>query len=355
MCALLSVVSAVILPTAVCVAQDIDASAGISMDKTVWNFGDILLSDGPVSCTFSLTNTSSENIEIQSVNTSCGCTDVKWTKGPIAPGAKGGITVTYSNNEGPIPFDKTLTMYLSSRKKPVILRVRGVSHERKLSLEEAYPVRSGSFGFKTDDIKVGNLEQGGYKSTTLKVANFASSAQTVSFSNVSENLTVKAEPAAVPPGGTADITVTVKASRKLWGKNYYYATAPGGLRLGFWAITKENFSSLTKEQKDAAARITFKDSNFSVGKIKRGSVVDARFEFTDTGRSPLTIYAANTDTPGVEISFDSTVKPGAAGTVNVHCNTSALTPSDDFPFIIFLYTNCPSRPIVTLFVVGVLE
>lgn len=336
-------------------AQDISVGSSLVMDRTVYNFGDILLSDGPVSCNFTLSNKSKENVEIVSVNTSCGCTDVKWTKGAIAPGGNGTVSVTYSNNEGPIPFDKTLTMYLSTEKKPVILRIRGVSHTKALSLEEAYPVRSGDFGFKSADVKVGNLEQGRYKSTTVKVANFASAPKTLSFSGVSDCLTVKVEPSEIPAGGTADITVTVKASRDKWGKNYYWATATGGLKIGFWAITKENFSSMTKEEKDAAAKIMFKDSNFSVGKIHRGDKVDAVFEFSNTGRKDIVIYAANSDTPGLSVKSDSPVRPGASGKVAVHCDTSLLKGGDDLPFIISLYTNCPARPIVNLFVVGVIE
>ena len=101
-------------------------SESLEIDKTVHNFGDIMLDSGPVSCTFTLKNTGSKPAVIYNVTTTCGCTDVEWTREPIRPGGSGKIAVTYSNDEGPYPFDKSLTVYLSDVKKPVLLKLRGV-------------------------------------------------------------------------------------------------------------------------------------------------------------------------------------------------------------------------------------
>ena len=56
---------------------------------------------------------------------SCGCTDVVWPREAIAPGKTGVITATYSNDEGAGTFDKTLTVYTSAQKKPIILHLKG--------------------------------------------------------------------------------------------------------------------------------------------------------------------------------------------------------------------------------------
>jgi hypothetical protein len=79
---------------------------GLEIDKMVHNFGDIMLDSGPVSCEFTITNKSTKPAVIYNVISSCGCTDVEWTKEPIKPGGTGKISVTYSNDEGPYPFDK---------------------------------------------------------------------------------------------------------------------------------------------------------------------------------------------------------------------------------------------------------
>ena len=80
----------------------------VEFDKTIHNFGDVMLSDGPLSCTFTMKNVSEKPVVIYNVVTSCGCTDVEWTREPIKPGNTGTISTVYTNDEGPYPFDKTL-------------------------------------------------------------------------------------------------------------------------------------------------------------------------------------------------------------------------------------------------------
>ena len=79
----------------------------LEIDKTIHNFGDIMLDSGPVSCTFTFKNISEKPVVVYNVVSSCGCTDVNWTKEPLRPGESGNVSVTYSNDEGPYPFDKT--------------------------------------------------------------------------------------------------------------------------------------------------------------------------------------------------------------------------------------------------------
>lgn len=80
---------------------------GLEIDKTVHNFGDIMLGSGPVSCTFTLTNRGDKPAVIYNVVSTCGCTGVKWTKEPIRPGMSGTVSATYSNDEGPILSTRT--------------------------------------------------------------------------------------------------------------------------------------------------------------------------------------------------------------------------------------------------------
>lgn len=96
-------------------------------DRTVFDFGKVNTRDGAVSCTFEVTNIGKETMNIFAVTTTCGCTSAKWTRTDIAPGDKGTITATYTNDEGPYPFDKTLTVYVSGLEHPVILHVKGVA------------------------------------------------------------------------------------------------------------------------------------------------------------------------------------------------------------------------------------
>jgi len=330
----------------------------LELDKTVHDFGDFLVNAGPQKCSFTIKNISNKPISILEVITSCGCTDAEWTRTEIGPGEKGTISATYKNEDGPFPFDKTLTVYLSSPKKPLLLRLRGVVHEKPVSLGEAFGAyRAGDLGMKDDTFKVGNMEQGESRSDQTTVANLGKTPLTVSFRDVSKDLSISLSENPIPPGKTATMTFTVRSDRGKWGRNEYYATpvagGKAGKKLTFWAITKENFASWTEEQKDAASKPIFDESTYSFGVIKQGVPVEARFEFTNKGKSAFKCYKADSDFP-VKISPIPDLGPGETGSFTVSFETTDI-PVGEVTVLISLTTNSPLRPIINLFVVGDLK
>ena len=337
---------------------------GLVLDKKTHDFGDILLSSGPVSCTFTIQNKGSKAAVIYNVVTSCGCTDVKWTREPIRPGAKGTITLTYSNDEGAYPFDKTLTVYISDIKKPVILRIRGTAHEKKKTLEELYTVRFGSLGIKETYIKCGNLEQGGVRSDVVNVANLSNQPLKVEFADVTSNLKINITPNPIPARSTAEMEFSVYAARDKWGKNDYWATpivngnrytgTDGAKAIGVWAFTKENFSHLTKEERDNGPIPIFEESTFSFGRVKQGTVIHATFKAGNEGKEPLKIYKVDINACKWSHSTFPAVAPREEVEFRVHLDTSTM-PKGEALAIVTLITNSPLRPIVNLYIAGWLE
>jgi len=332
------------------------------IDRTTHNFGEIIHKSGPVSCSFTLKNTSDKPAVIYNVVSTCGCTDVKWTREPIRSGESGSISATYSNDEGPYPFDKTLTVYTSDSKKPILLKIRGVSIEKAMPLTEIYPISFGPFALRETTIKCGNLEQGGKKSESIMVANTSSMPIKVSFKNVSKNLSISVSPNPIPAGKTAEMSFTVTADRTLWGRQNYYATPvingksyeSDGKKLTIWAFTKENFSHLTDDQKAKGPRPVFKESTYSFGKIKKGEKVRARFSFRNAGSSPFNVYSVNSDAKDWTCSEIQSVLPDEETTFSVDLDTKSL-PSGEHLTIITLTTNSPLRPIINLFIAGYIE
>ncbi len=339
-------------------------SNGVEFDRTVHNFGDIMLNSGPVSCTFTLTNKGDKAVVIYNVTTTCGCTDTEWTREPIRPGGKGEIKVKYSNDEGPYPFDKSITVYLSDEKKPVILKLRGVSNEKPRPLNELYPVHYGALGLKESTLKCGNLEQGGRKSEAVMVANLSSKPLNLTFTDVTPNLEFSVTPNPIPAGGTAELAFTVTADRKVWGKNTYHATplingkayknAEGEEVIGVWAFTKENFSHMTDEQKQKGPMPRFETSTFNFGKAKKGTEIHASFTFKNEGKSDFCVYKVDSDACCYSHSDIPVAAPGETVTFRVHIDTKSMKAGESLT-IVTLTTNSPIRPLVNLFVAGELE
>ena len=328
------------------------------MDRTVHDFGDVAIKDGPVSCSFTLTNISDKDIIITSVVSSCGCTNVKWTRETIKSGASGKIDATYANDEGPYPFDKTLTVYVSDLRRPILLHIRGVSHDRKKNLEELYPEKIGPIGFKSLSVKAGNLQQGETKSGEFLVANLGKSKLTIAFKDVSDGLSLKAE-GPIAPGGTAKVFYTVTADRSRWGRNDYSATISAGKgsegKLTVQAVTKENFSSMTREQRNNAARPAFAESTWSFDPAKAGARFNAIFKCVNEGKEPFTVYKIESDSPALKLpALPAPLAPGKRMTLSVGVDTSGQ-PAGEQLYMLTLYTNSPLRPVVNLFVAGFLK
>lgn len=331
----------------------------VEFDKIIHNFGDVMLSDGPLKCTFTMKNISAKPVVIYNVVTSCGCTDVSWTREPIRPGESGTVSAVYTNDEGPYPFDKTLTAYISGIGKPVILRIRGIAHEKQLSLEELYPERLLGTGVKDLALRCGNLEQGGQRSDEVNMANLEDSPATVAFTEVSQGLDMKVTPNPIPPHSVARLQFTVSAREGVWGKNLYYATPvingkSSGKKMSVYAFTKENFSHLTAAQRADGSRPVFSNNTSSTGKVKKGETATGNFSFSNVGKEDFRIYKIDIDRPGATASFPDSVRSGYKGNIRISVDTSGM-PEGEMLVTATLTTNSPTRPIVNLFVTGWIE
>ena len=334
------------------------AEGSVSWDKTVHDFGDVSATDGPLTCTFTFTNDGPDPVTVFEVVSSCGCTDVQWSRESVKPGESGTISATYKNDTGAAPFDKTLTVYISGIRRPVILRLRGVVHEKKKSLSELFGAEKlGDFGINSRELKAGTVHQGQSASETATVANLGKEALEVSFADVSPQLNLSVSPNPIPAGSTATLSYTVKADAALWGRNDYSATpvlngktAAGALTVTAW--TQENFASWTAPQRENAALPMFEASTVSFGVVSSGEKVEGSFICTNKGKSALHFYKLDADSPALSLNDAlGDIEPGKKGSVRFTLDTSSL-PKGDNVIMLTLTTNAPARPLVNLFVAG---
>ena len=337
--------------------EDSQAPETVEFDKTVHDFGDVSVTDGPLSCTFTLTNKGTEPISIYEVVSSCGCTDVKWTKGTLAPGQSGSISATYKNEDGPLPFDKTLTVYISGVKRPVVLRLRGVVHEKKKSLSELYGAQKlGDFGLKARQFKTSTLKQGLSTSETATVANLGKKPLKVEWADVSPQLTVSVSPNPIPAGSTATLSFTIQSDSTLYGKTIYSATPvlngkKAESHLEVSAFTQENFASWSARERDDAALPVFSASTYNMGVVQQGSRLELDFECANKGKTAFHIYKADVEHPALKPVSLPDVAPGSQAQMHFSLDTSAL-PKGENVIMISLTTNSPLRPVINLFVAG---
>ncbi|MBR5855830.1 MAG: DUF1573 domain-containing protein [Bacteroidales bacterium] len=328
--------------------------SALEFNKTSHNFGKISINAGKQECSFEFTNKSDKPVVIFNVISSCGCAEPTWPKEPIMPGKGGKISVTYLNDQGPYPFEKTITVYTSAGKKPILLRISGVVYENQKSVKDLFPISNGPLGFSKKEIRLGQIEQGFVKTSSVSVANTTKQAQEIKFTNVSPGLFVKVTPAKIAAGDIAEITFTVNTNEKEnWGNTIYSADvicngvkAPKKFEVSTLII--DRFSTLTKEEKNRSSMILAKNSSISIGNITKGTPVKATFNLRNTGASDLIIRKAETNGKDFRIEYPQKVAPGAEFTVTAMVDSSKY--SGEEVFTITLVTNSANRPLVNLFV-----
>ena len=329
----------------------------VVFDKVVHNFGDILTTDGPQTCTFTVTNEGEKPIAIYEVVSSCGCTNVTWTKSPIRQGQSGTITATFDNKDGAFPFDKTLTVYVSGIKKPVVLHLRGVVREKAVPLAEAYPLRAigGRLGLRSLEMRVGNLMQGQTRADEMLVANLSDTPLDISFEHVSEGLFLTVSPNPVPPHQTASMHASVVSSRERWGKHWYEADIAGGGKIRVFGYTMEDFSSWSDLEKAEAAFPEPDETTIDFGLVAAGTVVEHDYIIRNTGKRPLVLYAVDADHPGAKCTgLENPIPAGAEARLHVRYDTKG-EPAGENLLIVTLTTNSPRRPLVNLFFAGAIR
>lgn len=332
--------------------------SGVEFDRTVHDWGDITLSDGPQQCVFKASNTSSKPWRITSVVSSCGCTGVSWTKGDVAPGENAEIRATYSNDEGTSAFDKTLTVYMSNLSKPVVLHLRGMVSETKRPLSETFPAHALEAGFRSFSIKAGNMTQGGPRSGEFLVAGISGRERVnVSFESKSPQLEFTPQSVSVASGETVRVAYTLNPSRELWGRNTYRASISvdgrgSGRELEIWAVTKEDFSGLGKDELASAPVASSNPSSVSRS-VGGEEQFKASFTISNEGKAPLRVYRVETNNPERVKSLQDNIPELNAGesfTLDFLVNCRGLDFGEDNLMIVSLYTNSPKRSVLNLFI-----
>jgi len=101
-----------------------ESGAKIEFEKEVHDYGNIKYGANGT-CTFEFKNTGNAPLIISKATGSCGCTVPSWPKEPIAPGAKGEITVKYYTKR-PGPITKSVTITSNAANEPSkVIRIKG--------------------------------------------------------------------------------------------------------------------------------------------------------------------------------------------------------------------------------------
>jgi hypothetical protein len=332
----------------------------VRFDKTIHDFGDISLNSGSHKHTFVFENISENPVVIQTVVSSCGCAAPVWTKKPVMPGESGTIEVTYLNNQGPYPFDKSLTVYITGEPRPVILRIRGVVHAKPKKLKELFPENFEGLSFRKSYLDLGPSAIGSIVRETIEAANTSASEITLSLKCDQPGIKIDTKPGTIKKGETTSITFTIDTKKAdSWGTtNFYPEIFINGKKvtsrqLRITTSIRDNFSSLSKEERNSAPLPMAESSTYDFGTTTEGSIVNASFKIRNLGQRDFSIHKAESGSDKIKINNPGKIPSGEQKTLTLAIDTSGNT--GEISYIITLITNSPSRPVMNLVVTGFVQ
>lgn len=304
--------------------------ATISFTTEKHDFGQIKEEDGKVTYAFEFTNTGSENLVLNTVKASCGCTTPDWSKEPVAPGKKGFVKATYDPTNRPGRFDKTITVTCNATNPTTILRINGEVTPRPKTVDDDFPKTMGDLKLKTNHISMVKVTNTATKTESTDIMNgSATETLTISFKDVPDYITIKAVPSTLKPGEKGKIEATFDANKKKdWGfvieriQIVLNNDSDPRNKISVSATIEEDFSKLTEQQMKDAPKVEFENMTFNFGTINQGDVVDHTFKFKNLGKNDLVIRKTKASCGCTAIApVNDVIKGGAEGEIKVTFNS----------------------------------
>ena len=152
-------------------------------------------------------------------------------------------------------FEKFISVFLEGQTKPYVLRIAGSFTEAPESLLADFPARSGSLGFYSLPVVVGEVYSGTLTEDSFWVANFSNKAAAVSFKDTPSGMKITPEVQTIRPMERARFNYAIEVDKKCWGRKLYKAVpVVNGAKSApvYFSLTAtEDFTSLSREERES--------------------------------------------------------------------------------------------------------
>lgn len=159
-----------------------ELSKDLVFEERVFNFGTINEKNGKISHTFYFRNTGKKTVTISDVNTGCSCVGNVLRKGPVKPGERGELAITFDPGYKSGFVSKEIFIFSEKGTQFNHVWVEGNVVASAHPIEEEYPYNFGNnlyLRFKV--LAFGYLRAGNTKKMELPFANAGSIAMNLKF------------------------------------------------------------------------------------------------------------------------------------------------------------------------------
>lgn len=229
------------------------------------------------------------------------------------------------------------------------------------SINEEYPTAMGHIQISTPQIAFNTIKNTDVMIDTLKIINVGEKEISMSFPDLPTHITCKLIPERLSPKQKGIIVVTWDALKSNYFGSVYerinISTNDSVQLLKPLDITAnivEDFSNLTPEQLQNAAKIKFENTTYSFGTIKEGEKIETDFKFTNTGNNDLFIRKVKASCGCTATHIDKIQVKKDEGSF-IHATVDTRGRPGQLNKTITVVCNDPEQPTITLFIIGKVE
>ncbi len=327
----------------------------ISCNSQVIDCGQVLFRK-PVTVHFELLNEGEGVLNIKSVESSCGCTDVVYPRGAISENKPFVITATYDAKQLG-HFEKYIDVYTNGASLPYILTLKGVVVDEVRNFEGGYQFMLGKLRADIKELMFDDVNKGDMPTQEIHLQNPTSENVTPVLLHLPEYLKADVSPSSIPPGKTGVITLTLD-SRKIADYGLSQATIYLGQsaadkvspekEIHVEAILIPSTGDITEQRLAYMPRMRISSTVLDLGefegkKKKKGTIV-----IENLGRTDLEITSLQMFTDGITVELsNSVIQPGTSARLRVVADLKAMKGVTRQPRILMI-TNDPRAPKVVI-------
>ena len=300
-----------------------------------------------------LKNTSTDPVEIKSVDTGCGCTTADYTKGKIQPGAQARLSLTFDGKQLG-HFSRVVRVYTSEEKgnTPAEILVQGVVVTKIENYSGEYPYRKGALLVDKDNLEFDDVNKGQKLTQEIHIMNISSQNASPVMLRLPPYLKADMHPAVLGPKQKGIMRITLNSAAL-----YDYGLNQTTVYLG-----KNTSDKVTQEKqvtisavllppavskdnvnRPYAGRLKMSRDYIDMTPLRKKSKYKDEIILTNTGRKPLEIQKLQLFTTGVQVSLDKQkIEPGGTARLTVTCKAKDLKKLRVRPRLLMI-TDDPSR------------
>ena len=318
-------------------------------DSEIVKTGEVLFQK-PHTVVFGFTNKGDKPLHIKKVEPSCGCTKATYTRGNIAPGERGEITLLYDAAMLGT-FNKYIEVYTNASKEPEFLAFQGRVVKELSNYATGFPIDLGNVRMSTNYVEFDNVRQGQVLATELEVVNTERTAYKPELMHLPPYLRAEYIPEHIPGGKTGVIRLILDSNKlTYYGLNQtsVYLARYSGDKIGEANEIVVSAVLLPPAADSASASGTIRLSEEEVVFEKNSKKMKAVVTLTNEGTEPLSVHGLQVFNHAVEVSLSSkTIQPGKSAKLKISIKKHLLQRFKARPRVLVI-TDDAKNPVKTL-------